>query len=84
MQDSLRQKEERIEELEEALRESVQITTEREVVLAQEEQARMQSEKQVTSPGFNLSSSPPVEENPPSPLNISLQLSPSFFFLKTS
>uniref|UniRef100_A0A8C6LCK9 ELKS/RAB6-interacting/CAST family member 1 n=1 Tax=Nothobranchius furzeri TaxID=105023 RepID=A0A8C6LCK9_NOTFU len=38
---------ERIEELEEALRESVQITAEREVVLAQEEQARMQSEKQV-------------------------------------
>ncbi|XP_041636855.1 ELKS/Rab6-interacting/CAST family member 1-like isoform X2 [Cheilinus undulatus] len=45
--DSLRQKEERIEELEEALRESVQITAEREVVLAQEEQARVQSEKQV-------------------------------------
>ncbi|XP_074553945.1 ELKS/Rab6-interacting/CAST family member 1-like isoform X4 [Halichoeres trimaculatus] len=45
--DSLRQKEERIEELEEALRESVQITAEREVVLAQEEQARTHSEKQV-------------------------------------
>ncbi|XP_041833070.1 ELKS/Rab6-interacting/CAST family member 1-like isoform X5 [Melanotaenia boesemani] len=47
IKDSLRQKEERIEELEEALRESVQITAEREVVLAQEEQARTQSEKQV-------------------------------------
>ncbi|KAF7229156.1 ELKS/Rab6-interacting/CAST family member 1 isoform X5 [Nothobranchius furzeri] len=47
IKDSLRLKEERIEELEEALRESVQITAEREVVLAQEEQARMQSEKQV-------------------------------------
>lgn len=46
-QDSLRQKEERIEELEEALRESVQITAEREVVLAQEEQARVKSQKQV-------------------------------------
>lgn len=47
IKDSLRLKEERIEELEEALRESVQITAEREVVLAQEEQARTQSEKQV-------------------------------------
>lgn len=47
LQDSLRQKEERIEELEEALRESVQITAEREVVLAQEEQARSHAEKQV-------------------------------------
>ncbi|XP_076577999.1 ELKS/Rab6-interacting/CAST family member 1-like isoform X2 [Chaetodon auriga] len=47
IKDTLRQKEERIEELEEALRESVQITAEREVVLAQEEQARTQSEKQV-------------------------------------
>ncbi|XP_041819603.1 ELKS/Rab6-interacting/CAST family member 1-like isoform X1 [Chelmon rostratus] len=47
IKDALRQKEERIEELEEALRESVQITAEREVVLAQEEQARTQSEKQV-------------------------------------
>ncbi|KAM6961508.1 ELKS/Rab6-interacting/CAST family member 1-like isoform 7-T7 [Tautogolabrus adspersus] len=47
IKDSLRQKEERIEELEEALRESVQITAEREVVLAQEEQSRTQSEKQV-------------------------------------
>ncbi|XP_054595655.2 ELKS/Rab6-interacting/CAST family member 1 isoform X6 [Nothobranchius furzeri] len=48
IKDSLRLKEERIEELEEALRESVQITAEREVVLAQEEQARMQSEKQLS------------------------------------
>ncbi|XP_044198902.1 ELKS/Rab6-interacting/CAST family member 1-like isoform X8 [Thunnus albacares] len=47
IKDSLRQKEERIEELEEALRESVQITAEREVVLAQEEQSRKHSEKQV-------------------------------------
>ncbi|KAM9704987.1 ELKS/Rab6-interacting/CAST family member 1-like isoform 9-T9 [Menidia menidia] len=47
IKDSLRHKEDRIEELEEALRESVQITAEREVVLAQEEQARTQSEKQV-------------------------------------
>lgn len=47
LQDSLRHKEERIEELEEALRESVQITAEREVVLAHEEQARTQAEKQV-------------------------------------
>lgn len=47
LQDSLRQKEERIEELEEALRESVQITAEREVVLAQEEHARSHAEKQV-------------------------------------
>ncbi|KAK2858964.1 hypothetical protein Q5P01_003584 [Channa striata] len=47
IKDSLRQKEERIEELEEALRESVQITAEREVVLAQEEQARTRSERQV-------------------------------------
>ncbi|XP_053200045.1 ELKS/Rab6-interacting/CAST family member 1-like isoform X2 [Scomber japonicus] len=47
IKDSLRQKEERIEELEEALRESVQITAEREVVLAQEEQARVKSQKQV-------------------------------------
>ncbi|XP_072309359.1 ELKS/Rab6-interacting/CAST family member 1-like isoform X6 [Eucyclogobius newberryi] len=45
--DSLRHREERIEELEEALRESVQITAEREVVLAQEEQARTHSEKQM-------------------------------------
>uniref|UniRef100_A0A3B4X776 ELKS/RAB6-interacting/CAST family member 1 n=1 Tax=Seriola lalandi dorsalis TaxID=1841481 RepID=A0A3B4X776_SERLL len=48
IKDSLRQKEDRIEELEEALRESVQITAEREVVLAQEEQARTQSEKQLS------------------------------------
>ncbi|XP_037615945.1 ELKS/Rab6-interacting/CAST family member 1-like isoform X5 [Sebastes umbrosus] len=47
IKDSLRLKEERIEELEEALRESVQITAEREVVLAQEEQARTHSDKQV-------------------------------------
>uniref|UniRef100_A0A8K9VF27 ELKS/RAB6-interacting/CAST family member 1 n=1 Tax=Oncorhynchus mykiss TaxID=8022 RepID=A0A8K9VF27_ONCMY len=46
-QDSLRQKEERIEELEEALRESVQITAEREMVLAQEEAARTHTEKQM-------------------------------------
>lgn len=49
LQDSLRHKEDRIEELEEALRESVQITAEREVVLAQEEQARTQAEKQVVN-----------------------------------
>ncbi|XP_077565521.1 ELKS/Rab6-interacting/CAST family member 1-like isoform X2 [Stigmatopora nigra] len=48
IKDSIRSKEERIEELEEALRESVQITTERELVLAQEEQARTQSEKQLS------------------------------------
>lgn len=47
VQDSLRQKAERIEELEEALRESVQITAEREMVLAQEEAARSLQEKQV-------------------------------------
>lgn len=47
MQDSLRQKAERIEELEEALRESVQINAEREMVLAQEEAARSLQEKQV-------------------------------------
>lgn len=47
-QDSLQQKDERIEELEEALRESVQITAEREMVLAQEESARSHAEKQVT------------------------------------
>uniref|UniRef100_A0A6Q2ZQ41 ELKS/RAB6-interacting/CAST family member 1 n=1 Tax=Esox lucius TaxID=8010 RepID=A0A6Q2ZQ41_ESOLU len=46
-QDSLRQKDERIEELEEALRESVQITAEREMVLAQEETARTHAEKQM-------------------------------------
>ncbi|XP_034718890.1 ELKS/Rab6-interacting/CAST family member 1-like isoform X5 [Etheostoma cragini] len=49
IQDTLRLKEERIEELEEALRESVQITAEREVVLAQEEQARTHSEKQLSN-----------------------------------
>lgn len=47
MKDTLRQKAERIEELEEALRESVQITAEREMVLAQEEAARSLQEKQV-------------------------------------
>lgn len=47
VKDSLRQKTERIEELEEALRESVQITAEREMVLAQEEAARSLQEKQV-------------------------------------
>uniref|UniRef100_A0A673W2W1 ELKS/RAB6-interacting/CAST family member 1a n=1 Tax=Salmo trutta TaxID=8032 RepID=A0A673W2W1_SALTR len=46
-QDSLRLKTERIEELEEALRESVQITAEREMVLAQEEAARNHQEKQI-------------------------------------
>ncbi|XP_076588497.1 ELKS/Rab6-interacting/CAST family member 1-like isoform X4 [Chaetodon auriga] len=46
-QDTLRQKAERIEELEEALRESVQITAEREMVLAQEEAARSLQEKQM-------------------------------------
>ncbi|XP_030622211.1 ELKS/Rab6-interacting/CAST family member 1a isoform X3 [Chanos chanos] len=46
-QESLRQKAERIEELEEALRESVQITAEREIVLAQEEAARIHQEKQM-------------------------------------
>uniref|UniRef100_A0A8C1GJ47 ELKS/RAB6-interacting/CAST family member 1a n=1 Tax=Cyprinus carpio TaxID=7962 RepID=A0A8C1GJ47_CYPCA len=46
-QESLRQKAERIEELEEALRESVQITAEREMVLAQEEAARNHQEKQM-------------------------------------
>lgn len=46
-QDNLRKKDDRIEELEEALRESVQITAEREMVLAQEESARINAEKQV-------------------------------------
>lgn len=50
LKDSLRQKTERIEELEEALRESVQITAEREMVLAQEEAARSLQEKQVHKP----------------------------------
>ncbi|KAJ3596802.1 hypothetical protein NHX12_003202 [Muraenolepis orangiensis] len=45
VKDSLRLKAERIEELEEALRESVQITTEREMVLAHEESARSLQEK---------------------------------------
>nr|XP_046205562.1 ELKS/Rab6-interacting/CAST family member 1-like isoform X1 [Oncorhynchus gorbuscha] len=44
---SLRLKTERIEELEEALRERVQITAEREMVLAQEEAARNHQEKQI-------------------------------------
>lgn len=43
----MHKKDDRIEELEEALRESVQITAEREMVLAQEESARTQAEKQV-------------------------------------
>lgn len=47
VKDTLRQKSERIEELEEALRESVQITAEREMVLAQEEAARSLQEKRV-------------------------------------
>ncbi|XP_075408358.1 ELKS/Rab6-interacting/CAST family member 1 isoform X2 [Tenrec ecaudatus] len=47
LQGSLRKKDDRIEELEEALRESVQITAEREMVLAQEESARTNAEKQV-------------------------------------
>ncbi|CAL8263104.1 unnamed protein product [Merluccius merluccius] len=46
-QDSLRLKAERIEELEEALRESVQITAEREMVLAHEESARSLQEKRM-------------------------------------
>ncbi|XP_033997783.1 ELKS/Rab6-interacting/CAST family member 1-like isoform X2 [Trematomus bernacchii] len=46
-QDTLRQKSDRIEELEEALRESVQITAEREMVLAQEESARSLQERQM-------------------------------------
>ncbi|XP_034541405.1 ELKS/Rab6-interacting/CAST family member 1-like isoform X2 [Notolabrus celidotus] len=46
-QDTMRLKSERIEELEEALRESVQITAEREMVLAQEEAARSLQEKQM-------------------------------------
>ncbi|XP_049617599.1 ELKS/Rab6-interacting/CAST family member 1 isoform X7 [Syngnathus scovelli] len=49
IKDSIRSKEERIEELEEALRESVQITTERELVLAQEEHARTHAEKQLSN-----------------------------------
>uniref|UniRef100_A0A673A7P4 ELKS/RAB6-interacting/CAST family member 1a n=1 Tax=Sphaeramia orbicularis TaxID=375764 RepID=A0A673A7P4_9TELE len=47
LRDTIRQKTERIEELEEALRESVQITAEREMVLAQEEAARSLQEKQM-------------------------------------
>ncbi|KAM8973616.1 ELKS/Rab6-interacting/CAST family member 1 isoform 2-T2 [Pelodytes ibericus] len=47
LQDVMRQKDERIEELEEALRESVQITAEREMVLAQEESSRNNYQKQV-------------------------------------
>ncbi|XP_075458495.1 ELKS/Rab6-interacting/CAST family member 1 isoform X8 [Ascaphus truei] len=48
LQDVTLQKDERIEELEEALRESVQITAEREMVLAQEESARTNYEKQLS------------------------------------
>ncbi|KAM6961398.1 ELKS/Rab6-interacting/CAST family member 1-like [Aplochiton taeniatus] len=47
VKDSLRLKTERIEELEEALRESVQITAEREMVLAQEEATRTHQERQM-------------------------------------
>ncbi|XP_041651419.1 ELKS/Rab6-interacting/CAST family member 1-like isoform X2 [Cheilinus undulatus] len=47
VKDTLRLKTERIEELEEALRESVQITAEREMILAQEEAARSLKEKQM-------------------------------------
>lgn len=43
----MQQKDDRIEELEDALRESVQINAEREVVLAKEEASRSSSEKQV-------------------------------------
>lgn len=50
----MRQKAERIEELEEALRESVQMTAERELVLAQEEAARSHQEKQVCKIGAPL------------------------------
>lgn len=57
-QESLRQKAERIEELEEALRESVQMTAEREMVLAQEEAARTHQEKQVWILGAQLCTSP--------------------------
>uniref|UniRef100_A0A8C2DWV6 ELKS/RAB6-interacting/CAST family member 1a n=2 Tax=Cyprinidae TaxID=7953 RepID=A0A8C2DWV6_CYPCA len=56
-QESLRQKAERIEELEEALRESVQITAEREMVLAQEEAARNHQEKQVNTTRHTTSES---------------------------
>lgn len=58
LKDTLRQKVERIEELEEALRESVQINAEREMVLAQEESARSLQEKQVP-PGSQLHLSQP-------------------------
>nr|XP_032822442.1 ERC protein 2-like isoform X6 [Petromyzon marinus] len=51
LQDTMRQKDDRIEELEEALRESVQITAEREMVLAQEESARAAFEKQLQDTG---------------------------------
>lgn len=44
----MHQKDDRIEELEEALRESVQITAEREMVLAQEESSRINCQKQVS------------------------------------
>lgn len=54
----MRQKAERIEELEEALRESVQMTAEREMVLAQEEAARTHQEKQVWKIGAPLYKNP--------------------------
>ena len=47
LQDSLRQRDERIEELEDALRESVQITADREMVLAQQEANHAMLQKQV-------------------------------------
>ncbi|MBN3311236.1 ERC2 protein, partial [Amia calva] len=46
-QDSVRERADRVEELEAALRESVLITTEREMVLAREETARSTAEKQL-------------------------------------
>jgi ELKS/RAB6-interacting/CAST family protein 1 len=45
----VRQKDERIEELEEALRQSVRITAEREVVLQQEETRRKQIMEKVSN-----------------------------------
>uniref|UniRef100_UPI00358F4406 ELKS/Rab6-interacting/CAST family member 1-like isoform X2 n=1 Tax=Myxine glutinosa TaxID=7769 RepID=UPI00358F4406 len=48
LQDSLRQRDERIEELEDALRESVQITADREMVLAQQEANHATLQKQLT------------------------------------
>lgn len=46
-QRQMKTRDERIDELEEALRESVSITAEREVVLVKEEDARHKVEKQV-------------------------------------